>query len=109
MVRFLRGMSYVSVVIVLLSALSHGLSGERMAALAAQLKVSRQTVERWIKWWRDVVGTSPFWRVRRGEFMPAMAEDNLPRSLLDHYVGKIDDARDAVEALLRFLAPMRPK
>ena len=108
-VRFLRGISYVSFVIVLLSTLSHGPSGERLAALAAQLKVSRQTIKRWITWWRDVVTLSPLWRVRRGEFMPTLAESNLPQSLLDHYIGKIDDSRSAVLALLRFLAPLRPK
>ena len=108
-VRFLRGMSYVSFVIVLLSALSHGPSGERLATLAAQLNVSRQTIKRWITWWRNVVILSPLWRVRRGEFMPTLAESNLPQSLLDHYIGMINDSRAAVLTLLRFLAPLRPK
>lgn len=108
-VRFLRGMSYVSFVIVLLSALNHGPSGERMATLAVRLNVSRQTVQRWIKWWRDVFVVSPLWRVRRGEFMPSLSEDNLPQSLLDHYKGKIDLTREVVADLLRFLAPLRPK
>ncbi len=102
-------MSYVSFVIVLLAALNHGPSGERMATLAVQLNVSRQTVQRWIKWWRDVFIASPLWRVRRGEFMPSLSEDNLPQALLDHYKGKIDVTREIVATLLRFLAPLRPK
>ncbi len=109
-VRFLRGMSYVSIIIVILSALNHGPASKCSASLTAQLKVCRQTVQRWIKWWRDVFGASPLWRCRRGEFMPPLSEDNLPRALLDHHMGKVGAVtREALAALLRFLAPMRPK
>ena len=102
-------MSYASFVIVLLSALNHGPSGSRLATLVAQLNVSRQTIQRWIKWWRDVFIVSPLWRVRRGEFMPSLSEDNLPQSLLDHYKGKIDVTREIIASLLGFLASLRPK
>lgn len=108
-VRFLRGMSYVSIVIVILSALNHGPAAKNTTPLAAALKVSRQTVRRWIKWWRDVFPLSPLWRVGRGEFMPSLSEDNLPQSLLDHYKGKIDVTREIIAALLRFLAPLHRK
>lgn len=103
-VRFLRGMSYVSVVIVLLSAINHGST----SALAAGLKVSRQTVRRWIKWWREVFVASPFWRERRGNFMPSLSEANLAQSLVVHFGCDQKNESSAFESLLRFLAPFVP-
>lgn len=102
--RFLRGMSYVSLVIVLFSALSNGGGQGRTATLAKRLKVSRQTVQRWLRWWHEVFMVSPFWRIRRGQFMPSLLETDLPHSLLDHYKDMIDP-RSGVASLLGFLAP----
>lgn len=97
-------MSYVSLVIVLFSALSNGGGQGRTATLAKRLKVSRQTVQRWLRWWHEVFMVSPFWRIRRGQFMPSLLETDLPHSLLDHYKDMIDP-RSGVASLLGFLAP----
>ena len=106
-VRFLRGVSYAALIIVLLAALNNGPDAADGKKLAAMLKVSRQTVQRWIRWWRDHVISSPFWRVRRGNFMPSLLEENLPHSLIEYYKGMIVDGRDALVALLIFLGPLR--
>ena len=57
--RFLRGMAFTSVVIVLLSAIQHGLSPGRTKILTEKFNVRRQTVTRWI-FGRTLRSLAPF-------------------------------------------------
>jgi hypothetical protein len=109
--RFLWGKAYVSIVVVLMSALFHGLSPARVKELTTSLKVSRQTVANWLKWWREHFPSTAFWKAGRAEFMPSVDEAKLPLSLLEVFGGEIADAREGVERLLRFLAryPRTPR
>ena len=104
-VRFLRGKAYVSVVIVLMSACGHGLSPDRVQKLKSSLKVSRQTIQTWLTWWKNRLVPSPFWKGRRGRFMPALDETTLPFSLLEAFGRETAEAEVGVKGVLRFLAP----
>jgi hypothetical protein len=106
--RFLRGKAYVSIVIVLISAVRHGLSPERVKALTTRLKVSRQTVANWLKWWREHFPSTDFWKTRRAYFMPSLEEMRLSLSLLEVFGNQTADTRDGVERLLRWLSAYRP-
>lgn len=104
-VRFFGRRWYLAPVVLLVSALQHGVSARRLAAVRKWLgdRVSRQTVKRWRRWWLEVFAASPCWTAGRGRFVPPVSERRLPLSLLDRFEG---DDRDRLVAALRFLSPV---
>jgi len=107
-VRYFGRRWYLAPVVVLVSALQHGVTPWRLAELRAWLsergeRLSRRTVERWRCWWLEVFTTTPTWRARRGSFVPPAAAARLPQSLLERFVG--GDA-EQLTAALRFLSPV---
>ncbi len=102
--RFLSRKVYVGAVVVLLTALRHGATPERIGALRAIVGVSRRTVERWRQWWlRDFV-RSPFWKSARGQFASLPGLKTLPLSLLETF--QLETAKERTVALLRFILPL---
>jgi hypothetical protein len=102
--RFLSRRVYVSAVVVLLTALRHGATPARMAALRQIAGVSRRTVERWRQWWlRDFVRTV-FWKSACGRFASPLDLKSLPLSLLDVFAEQA--AKVKTVALLRFILPL---
>lgn len=83
-VRFLGRRVYLAAIVTLVTAMRHGATGARAAALAAHVsaKVSRQTMRRWLVWWRRAFPTTPCWGELRGFFSPAPVSLELPMSLL---------------------------
>lgn len=69
-VRFLPFKSYLSLIIILISTLQHGINDKRVKALSQALGVSRDTVRKWRVWWLDKFCTSPYWKGIRGIVMP---------------------------------------
>lgn len=107
--RFLRGMSYVTITLTLFCAIYHGLTGERAKVLTQALGVSRQTVARWIKWWRDSFVATSFWQAEKARFMPLLDETKLAFELLTKFESSIFPPDDSLKKLLMFLAPWRKK
>jgi hypothetical protein len=101
-VRFLGRRVYAGFIVVLLTALRHGLTAERLQALQEQLGVDRRTLERWRKWWAERFARSPGWRTARGRFVPPPEEAALPGSLWELFCAV---SASPVVDLLRFLAP----
>jgi hypothetical protein len=101
--RFLGARVYVGAVVVLLSALRHGLTPERVARLRETVGVSRRTLERWREWWLTRFADGSFWRQARALLASPVEESALPASLLERFIGA---PRERVIALLRFLAPL---
>lgn len=101
--RFLGRKVYLGAVVVLVSAMRHGATPARMRKLREHLGVSRRTVERWRRWWREAFAGSPFWRAAAAAFMPPAKPGRLPASLLERFAGD-DQAR--LVSLLRFLGPI---
>lgn len=103
-VRFLGRKVYLSVIVVLVSALSHGLSGKRRQRLIDALDVPPQTLWRWQCWWREVVAEGPWWRIERAQFVPPLAASALPGELLGRLHG--EDLHERVVRLLWLIAPL---
>lgn len=103
-VRFLGRRVYLGAVVVLASAMQHGISAFRAKRLKELFGASRQTLERWRAWWIETFASSRFWQILRGRFMPALDEASLPLSMLDRFDDAEDDGR--VGALLRVLQPI---
>ena len=101
-VRFLGRRVYAGFIVVLLTALQHGLSAERVTVLQEQLGVDRRTLERWREWWREHFARSASWRTQRGRFVPPPDESALPWSLWQRFCA---GSHSPLLDLLRFLTP----
>lgn len=102
--RFFGRRVYLGPVFVLVSAMIHGITEKRAAALRELVGVSRRTLERWRRWWLKVFPHSPFWRGARGRLRSPVGCDELPASLLERF-GRPGESECALGAL-RFLAPL---
>ncbi len=102
-VRFLGRRVYVGLMVVLVSALRHGLTPERMRVLRESLGIDRRTVERWRQWWLEGYVRSSFWKEARARFMPLVCEKSLPWSLCEVFD---IERRDRLLDLLKFLSPL---
>jgi len=104
-VRFLARRVYLGAVVVLASALQHGVSAFRASRLKELFGASRQTLARWRTWWLEEFPVSRFWQSLRGRFMPAVDETTLPRSLVERFEHRNDEDH-AVVGLLELLHPI---
>jgi hypothetical protein len=102
-VRFLGRRVYAGVVVVLLSAMLHGVNAERVHRLRQVLQLDRRTLLRWRQWWLETFVRTRFWQGARALFLPPVGERTLPWSLAQHYGA---EPRDRFIALLKFLAPL---
>lgn len=102
-VRFLGRRVYAGMIVVLVSAMTHGLKPERVQRLREALGVDRRTLDRWRQWWLGLFVNSAFWREARARFMPPVDHRTMPLSLC---LGFEVQARERLVELLRFLAPI---
>ena len=102
-VRFLRRRLFPTIVIILATTLTQGITARRRRTLEAALGVDRRTLSRWRQWWRDVFAESAFWKEVRARFIPSPDVSELPGSLLSRF-GTLDRRR--IVDLLRFLEPI---
>ncbi len=91
---------YVSVVLMLRSPPGSA-SGQELCDL---LSIPARTLKRWRTWWREVFPTTPFWQSMRERFIPPVATDRLPASVLEHF--KSESISDRLTLALRWIAPL---
>ncbi len=103
-VLFLGRRVYFGVSIVLLTAMTQGVTPRRVRELRTHLGVDRRTLVRWRSWWREHFPASPFWREQRARLLPVLCDAGLPGTLLDRFAPQGE--RDGIVSLLRFLAPI---
>ena len=102
-VRFMGRRVYAGLVVVLVSAMLHGLKPDRVQRLREALGIDRHTLERWRQWWLVTFVESSFWREARARFMPPLCLKTLPLSLCASFAV---ERRDRLLDLLQFLAPI---
>lgn len=102
-VRFLGRKVYLGAVVALVTALRHGANERRAGELRRAIGASRRTLARWGTWWREMFTTTPFWRVARAQWVPAVSEATLPASLLERFA-----EADPLLRLVRLLAFIGP-
>lgn len=102
-IRFLGRRVYWGFVVVLISAMRHGLTPERMGVLRETLGMDRRTLERWRQWWLEAFVQSPFWKEGRARFSPLLCEKTLPLSLCEAFGVR---PRDKLLNLLKWLCPL---
>ncbi len=103
--RFLGRKVYLATVVTLISAMRHGLTASRLRQLAGVLGIDRRTVARWRIWWLSTFTSeeSAFRPIAAAAFMPPVDTTTLPASLLDRFLGGIEQQ---LISLLRFLGPL---
>jgi len=99
-VRFAGRRVYLSVVLMLFSPPGSS-SGQ---ALCELLSIPARTLRRWRTWWRVGFALTPFWQSARERFMPPVAIERLPVSLLERF--DAGDLKDRLALILRFIAPL---
>jgi hypothetical protein len=101
-VRFLGRRIYAGFIVVLLTALRHGVSAGRVTVLQEHLGVDRRTLERWRAWWLQDFAPGRRWQAGRGLFLPPPDEAKLPWSLWRCFG---EAGQKPLLDLLRFLVP----
>lgn len=99
-VRFLGRRVYVGFIVVLMSAMMHGLKPARVEAIREKLGIDRRTLERWRQWWLGAFVRSGFWKAAKARLMPPVEEGALPWTLCERF------ATEGLARLLMFLAPV---
>jgi hypothetical protein len=102
-VRFLGRKVYLGVIVILITALEHGLSGKRRQQLIEALDIWPQTLSRWRKWWREVFPASRCWQQEKAHFIPPVAPCQLPGALLGRLSGE-----DLLRRLCHLLGLLEP-
>lgn len=101
-VRFLGRRVYAGFIVVLLTALQHGVTARRVRVLQEHLGVDRRTLARWREWWTEHFARSAAWRTERGRFVPPADESTLPWSVWESFCAV---SESPLLDLLRFLRP----
>jgi hypothetical protein len=101
--RFLGRKVYLAAFVTLVTAMKHGVTDRRAAALRRVVGVSRQTLARWRTWWREVFVETAFWQTARALLSPPVVTRELPFSLLERFEGG-----GTVEGLVKMLAFIKP-
>ena len=102
-VRFLGRRVYVGVVVVLVAAMMHGVSAQRVERLRDVLGIDRRTLSHWRKWWTETFVQSGFWNGERGRFRRTVQDGLMPLSLVDVFAA---GQREGLVKLMKFLSPI---
>lgn len=103
-VRFLGRRVYFVAVVVLVSAMRHGPTPTRQAALRERIGVSARTLERWRTWWRETFTVSVVWKSVCGRVIPAPEVETLPASWMAS-MGEMHDV-ERLQWILAWLLPL---
>jgi hypothetical protein len=102
-VRFLGRKVYVGIVVVLVSAMGHGVSAKRQRRLCGQLGVDRRTLVHWRNWWTGAFVCSGFWKAMRTRFREPVGERCMPLGLVEAFEAQ---QSEGLVKLMRFLCPI---
>ena len=106
-VRFLGRKVYLTVFVMLITALRQGPTPRGAKKLMAELDIDRRTLKRWQAWWRETFPQGEFWRHARWQLFPeAPDETALPRSLLKSFGVSSRGSLEALCRCLRFICPL---
>lgn len=104
--RFLGRRVYLAGVVVLATAMQHGVTPARAAKVQELVGVSRRTLQRWREWWLGAFVQTPFWREAVGLLMPPVDETALPATLIDRFRSASVGEHAIVLRALKFLRPL---
>lgn len=104
-VRFLGRKVYLSAIVILIAAMRHGATPNRVRELSLLIGADRRTIDRWQVFWGEHFPQTAFWKVARGRIVSVMEALTLPRSLMEAFL-RADSSENGWGNLLRFLSPI---
>jgi hypothetical protein len=107
-VRFLDRKRYLAPLVLLIMIIKDGGTVRRLkdfeARLGPNIRISRATIKRWRKFWRETFPKSRFWQAALGAFQAPVPEAAaMPATLLDRFNGPTP--QEQLLQCLGFLAP----
>ena len=102
-VRFLGRRVYVGVVVVLVTAMIHGLSEQRVERIRQVLEIDRRTLKHWRNWWARTFVAGGFWKAERSRFRQPIAEGQMPLGLVEVFGAQ---KKEGLVKLMKFLSPI---
>jgi len=95
---------YLGVIVVLATALAHGLTEKRRQYLMDILDIAPKTLSRWRQFWRETFPQSRCWQTQRGCIIPPVEVMHLPDALLERLTA--DTLVERLRQLLVLICPV---
>lgn len=99
-----RRVYWAPVVLVVTTLRQQRSTGSGARRLEALLGVSKETLERWMRFYREEFPASEPWRRVRGLVVGEVGDQELPSGLLTSFMSRFEEAERAVAGCLSFLA-----
>lgn len=103
-VRFAGRKRFMSSVVLLVGAARHGARTAQARALERAYGISRSTLARWQRWWRESVPGTAFWRMARTRLMSPVDPTHMAAEIVERFHATATP--ENLVATLRFLAPV---
>ena len=100
-VRFLGRRVWLALAVVLVTPRT---ATKAATQLSQRLAVPMRTLERWRQWWRSQFPQTRFWQAKGARWMPPVAIETLPGSLLERFEDVLPAQR--MMRLLWFIRPL---
>jgi hypothetical protein len=99
-----RRVYWGSVILVVMALRQNRPQGASTKMLMEMFELSRETLLRWIAYFREEFPVSAQWQRIRGRVSPLARDSELPGGLLDYFIDHADSAEQGLVNCLRFLA-----
>lgn len=103
---FLGRKVYIGLVVVLLSHLRGKANPELLSKVASLGCMSEVTIRRWLKWWKEPVLSSSFWKDKKSLFSMPVNELYFPSTLYEYFRRASSTIQTCLHNLLKFLRPL---
>ncbi len=95
---------WYSVIIIIISNLQNQTEERSVFDMSKQSGISRNTITRWLSFFRGIFPSSPQWQSIRGQVSSSVKSDEVPGSLVKHFLSFISCTQDALISCLKFLS-----
>jgi hypothetical protein len=79
-------------------------NGASISKLERMFDISRQTICRWIEYFRQVFPSSAQWQRIRGRISAGVTDSDLPTALLQYFLDHCESIESGLVGCLRFLS-----
>jgi hypothetical protein len=99
-----RRMCWRCVILVILTLRQNRPNGTSTGRLTRLFRVSRNTIKRWIAYYRDIFPSSDQWQRLRGRISSSVRDNELPGGLVRYFLDHSESPEKALAGCPRFLA-----
>ena len=91
------------VILVVMALRQNRPNGASIGKLERMFGISRQSICRWVEYFRDVFPTSVQWQKIRGRISSRVTDSELPTALLQYFLNHCESTESGLVGCLRFL------